>query len=102
MTAPRKAPPTSTKVSATIVHRDDPACTEGPREMMGDGHRTGCSNGRTCPSRRDCGGAPRATWYARHRRVWPDGKAELRGMYFCERCARNWAHRFGLDLPVSA
>lgn len=79
----------------TLVHRDDPTCPAGPRGMMDDGHRVGCSNGRSCPSPRPVGGVARATYYAKQARVLA-GKRATRAMYFCDRCGAAFAQRHGL------
>jgi len=86
-------------ISVSIVHRDDVRCPAGPRDMMGEAHRVGCSNGRTCPSERANGGTPRAVWYAKHSRISGGGR-QARAMYFCQRCGAAFAHRFGLELST--
>lgn len=87
---------------AVLLHRDSAAISAGARALMDDGNAIRCTNGRTCPEK-----SPRALWYAKHQ-VRRDGKPLLehgrpvwRATYHCTSCARVFAKRFGLPIPLA-
>lgn len=83
------------------AHRKDAACCPaGPADMMGDAHRVGCANNRSCLGAPDAVSAARATWYVRIEQAGEEKKP--RAFYLCDRCMVPFArmHKLALDIPT--